>query len=69
MSIDPKTALEGQALVLSLLESEEDEPIFSIFDKKKVAFAFENGFESEFLPPMMPVNGVQTNLYSFNYWL
>lgn len=69
MSIDPKTELDGQALFLSLLESKGDEPIFSIFDKTKVKLAFENGFRSEFLPPMMPVNGVQTNLYSFNYWL
>lgn len=55
--------------MLSLLESREDEPLFQIFDKTKVALAFESGFRSELLPTMMPVNGVHTNLYSFNYWL
>lgn len=69
MSIDPVTELEGQFLIRSLLESEHDEPIFQIFDKTKLDLALRNGFKSEYLPPMMPINGVQTNLYSFNYWL
>ncbi|KAG4067098.1 hypothetical protein HA402_000089 [Bradysia odoriphaga] len=69
VSIDPKTELDGQALMLRLLDSLEDEPIFRIFDKEKLALALKDGFRSELLPSMMPVNGVQTNLYSFNHWL
>lgn len=69
MSIDPATELEGHRLIHNLLNSKQDEPIFQIFDKKKLELALQNGFRSEFLPPMMPVNGVQTNLYSFNHWL
>ncbi|KAJ6644095.1 Asparagine synthetase [glutamine-hydrolyzing] 3 [Pseudolycoriella hygida] len=69
VSIDPQTERDGQALVYNLLNSEEDEPIFGIFDKTKVELASKKGFKSKLLPPMMPVNGVQTNLYSFNHWL
>lgn len=69
MSIDPKTEAEGQKLIQNLLDSKIEEPIFAIFDKDKVASAMAIGFKSELLPNMMPVNGVQTSLYSFNHWL